>query len=95
MVLMSHRQISGICCESTHCTGWNNYYMFEDQCNQSDIQGWVRLMLLNVMVVQVLLYRVEVWGGTVSRSAWSEKFKHCSYVDNWQFNPQHPTMSCF
>ena len=37
--------------------------MFETQCNQSDIQGWVRLMLLNVMVVQVLLYRVE---GTAS-----------------------------
>ena len=29
--------------------GWNGYHMFENQCSQSNIQGWeVRLMLFNV-----------------------------------------------
>ena len=36
--------------------------MFENQCNPSDAQGWeVRLMSLNALVVQVLLYGVEMW----------------------------------
>ena len=43
--------------------------MFENQCNQSDTQGWeVRLMLFNAMVV--LLYGVQVWGDKISLSAW-------------------------
>ena len=45
--------------------------MSEKQCTQSNTQGWeVRLMLFNAM--QVLLYRVEVWGGTISLRAWNE-----------------------
>ena len=31
-------------------------------------------MLLNVMVTQIGLYGVEVWGGTVSLNAWNEMF---------------------
>ena len=47
--------------------------MFENQCNQSDAQGWgVGLMLSNVTVVQVLLYSGCVWGGTNSHSTWNE-----------------------
>ena len=40
--------------------------MFESQCNQCDTQGReARLMLFNAMMAQVLLYGVEVWGGTL------------------------------
>ena len=40
---------------------WNSYYMFANQCNQTDTQGWdLRLMLFNSMVVHVLLYDMEV-----------------------------------
>ena len=35
----------------------------------------MRLKLFNVMVVQVLLYGYEVWGGTISFSAWNEREK--------------------
>ena len=76
---MSHRPIGGMYAISLEfIAGWNGYYMFENQYNQSDTRGWeVRLMLFNAMVVQVLLYGVEVWGGTISLSAWNEirKFK--------------------
>ena len=62
-----------MCYESRLKVGWYNYYMIEHQCNQSDTQGWeVRLMLFNAIVVQVLLYGVEVLGGTIIVSAWNE-----------------------
>ena len=32
----------------------------------------VRVLLFDSMVVQALLYGVEVWGGTISFSAWNE-----------------------
>ena len=32
----------------------------------------VRVLLFDSMVVQALLYGVEVWGGTISLSAWNE-----------------------
>ena len=52
---------------------WNGYYMFEKQCNQSYTQRLeMKLMLVNVMVVQVLFYGVEVWDDTTSLSAWLE-----------------------
>ena len=52
--------------ESRHQVGWNSYYMFENQCNQSDAPGWeVRLMLFNAIVVQVLFYAMGVRGGTI------------------------------
>ena len=61
------------CFESRLQAGWKSYYMLENQCNQSDTRGWeVKLMLFNAMVTQVLLYGVEVWGGTISRNAWNE-----------------------
>ena len=43
------------------------------KCNQSDTHGWeVRQMLFNVMVTQVLLYEVEVWGAAISLNTWNE-----------------------
>ena len=43
--------------------------MFENRCNDCDFDGWeVKVTLLNSMVAQVLLYGVEVWGGTISRN---------------------------
>ena len=33
------------------------------------------MMLFNAMVVQVLLYGVEVWGDTISLIAWNEREK--------------------
>ena len=62
-----------VCYESRLQVGGNSYYMLENQWNQSDIRQWeVKLMLFNVMVVQVLLDRVEVWGDILSLSAWNE-----------------------
>ena len=50
-----------VCYESRRQVSWNSYHMFENQCKQNDTQGWeVRLMLFNAMVVQTLLYGVEV-----------------------------------
>ena len=50
--------------------------MFEKQCNQCNTLVWeVRLMLLNVMVVQELLYGVEVLGDPMSLNAWNETNK--------------------
>ena len=41
--------------------------------NQSDTRGWeVRLMLFKSIVVQVLIYGVEVGGDTISLSARDE-----------------------
>ena len=51
----------------------NHITFLENQCNQSDTCGWeVKLMLFNAMVTQVLLYGVEVRGGTISLNAWNE-----------------------
>ena len=62
-----------MCYYSRLQAGRYNYYMIEHQCNQSDTQGWeVRLMLFNAIVVQVLLYGVEVLGGTIIVSARNE-----------------------
>ena len=53
--------------------GQKSYYMLENKCNQSDTHGWeVKLMLFNAMITQVLFYRVEVQGGTISLNAWNE-----------------------
>ena len=47
--------------------------MFENQCNQYVAQGWeVILMVFNDMMVQVLLYGVDVGNGTTSLSALNE-----------------------
>ena len=47
--------------------------MLENKCNRSDTHGWeVKLMLCNAIVTQVLLYGVEVWGGTISLNPWNE-----------------------
>ena len=48
-------------------TDWNSCYMFENQCNRSDPRVWeVKMMLFNAMIVHVLLYGGEVWGGIMS-----------------------------
>ena len=40
---------------------WSSYYMFENNCNQTDTGGWeVRLMLFNAAVIQLLLYEMLV-----------------------------------
>ena len=72
--------------------------MFENQYNQCDTRGWeVRLILFNAMVVQVLFYGVEVWGGIISLGAWNEirEFKICFYVENLEQNPQHYILPCY
>ena len=44
--------------------------------SKSDTIGWeVELMLVNVMVTQVMLYGVEVWGDIISLNAWNEIVK--------------------
>ena len=47
--------------------------MLENQCNHSDTCGWkVRSMFFNGMGTQVLLYGVNIWGGTIPLNAWDE-----------------------
>ena len=55
--------------------GWNSYYMFENQSNQSDARGNVRLMLFNAMVVQELLQGVELWSAAMALSTLNDKKK--------------------
>ena len=52
-----------VCFESRLQVCWKIYYMLEHQCNQTDTHRWeMKLMLFNVMITQVLLCGVEVWG---------------------------------
>ena len=62
-----------VCFESRLQASWKSYYMFENQCNQSDTHGWeVNFILFIVMVTQVSLYGVKVWGCIISLNAWNE-----------------------
>ena len=72
-----------------------NNYVFDYQINQSDTRAYeARLMLFNAMVVQVLLYGMELWAGIISLSAWNEIDK-IQKIINWELNPHHPVLSCF
>ena len=83
-----------VCYGSRLQTGWNSYYMYENQSNQSDNRGWeVRLMFFNTTVVQVFIYGVEVWGDIISLSARNEIDKIQKTI-SWELNPQHPVL-CF
>ena len=49
------------------------YYAFENMCHQGDIKCWVlKKYLFDTLVTPVLLYGVEVWGGSISNSSWKE-----------------------
>lgn len=48
------------------------YYHFENECSRTDTQCWkVRSMVFDAYVIQTVLYGVEVWGGSISSSAWN------------------------
>ena len=64
-----------VCYEPRLQAGCNSYYMFKNQCNQSDTEEWKTGLMFNAMVVQVLSYGVEVQGGTISLGAWNENSK--------------------
>ena len=42
--------------------------------------GEVTSMLFNAMVVEVLLYRVDVWGASISRRSWNQNTKNTKSV---------------
>ena len=73
--------------------------MFENHSNQSETQGWeVRLRLLKAMVIELLLYGVEMWGDGISRSAWNETEKIQKNVltyNNWGQNTRHHILSFY
>ena len=51
--------------------GKRAYYAFENTCNLGDIKCWVlKKYLFNTLVTPVLLYGVEVWGGSIPKSTW-------------------------
>ena len=51
--------------------GKRAYYAFENTCNLRDIKCWVlKKYLFDTLVTLVLLYRVEVWGGSIPKSMW-------------------------
>ncbi|MCO5550705.1 hypothetical protein L7F22_004195 [Adiantum nelumboides] len=49
------------------------YYAFENMCNAEEIKCWaLKKYLFDTLVTPVLLYGVEVWGGSISKSTWKE-----------------------
>ena len=51
--------------------GKRAYYAFENTCNHGDIKCWVlKKYLFDTLVTSVLLYGVEVWGGSIPKSMW-------------------------
>ena len=51
--------------------GKREYYTFENTWNCGDIKCWVlKKYLFYTLVTPVLLYGVEVWGGSIPKSTW-------------------------
>ncbi|MCO5561969.1 hypothetical protein L7F22_015595 [Adiantum nelumboides] len=49
------------------------YYAFENMCNAAEIKCWaLKKYLFDTLVTPVLLYGVEIWGGSISKSTWKE-----------------------
>ena len=49
------------------------YYAFENMCRQADIQSWnLKKYLFDTLVTPVILYGVEVWGGSLSKDRWND-----------------------
>jgi len=53
--------------------GKRAYYELENMCNAGDVKCWIlKKYLFDTLVTPVLLYGVEVWGGSISKSTWKE-----------------------
>ncbi|MCO5605801.1 hypothetical protein L7F22_059985 [Adiantum nelumboides] len=53
--------------------GKRAYYAFENMCNAGEIKCWaLNKYLFDTLVTSVLLYGVEIWGGSISKSTWKE-----------------------
>lgn len=50
---------------------YGKYYQFESDCQHTDTRNWkIPNILFDVYEVQTVLYRVEVWGGSISLTTW-------------------------
>ena len=53
--------------------GKRAYYAFENMCNHGNIKSWtLKKYLFDALVIPVILYGVEVWGGSISNSTWKD-----------------------
>ena len=75
--------------------GKRAYYAFENMCNAGEIKCWaLKKYLFDTLVTPVLLYGVEVWGGSIAKSTWQEfenAQKHC-LTNVFQVKTQTPYM---
>ncbi len=53
--------------------GKRAYYAFKNLCNKGEIKCWTfKKYLFDALVLSVILYGVEVWGGRFSKSTWKQ-----------------------
>lgn len=61
------------CVDKRIVAGWKSYYAFENTCRRAQIGSWrLKKYLFDTLVTPVLLYGVEVWGGSLSKASWNE-----------------------
>ena len=75
--------------------GKRAYYAFENMCNAGEIKCWaLKKYLFDTLVTPVLLYGVEVWGGSIAMSTWKEfeSFQKHFHIKFFQVKTQTPYM---
>ena len=73
--------------------GKRAHYVFENTCNHGDIKCSVlKKYLFDTLVTPVLLYGVEVWGGSIPKSTWKE-FENVQKHFLTKLRNKHPTPS--
>ena len=61
------------CATKRRENGKRAYYAFENMCRQAGIQSWnLKKYLFDTLVTPVILYGVEVWGGSLSKDRWND-----------------------
>ena len=61
------------CATKRRENGKRAYYAFENMCREAEIQSWhLKKYLFDTLVTPVILYGVEVWGGSLSKDKWND-----------------------